>query len=91
MLYNMTKDEVLKLIKEYQDYPKYTDYPVGRELINQDDLEVHEQVAESLREELDKNPDFFKQLDDVGVKSHINKKHNEKVVHKSEKNGDNNK
>ena len=41
----MTKDEVLKLIKEYQDYPKYTDYPVGRELIHHVDLVVPEHVG----------------------------------------------
>lgn len=75
----MTKDEVLKLIKEYQDYPKYTDYPVGRELVNQDDLDVHEAVADALRAELEKNPDFFKELDDVGVKKHIDNRHKEKI------------
>ncbi|MEG1615628.1 MAG: hypothetical protein RR202_00865 [Bacteroidales bacterium] len=67
----MTKEQVLRLIKEYQDYSKTNYYPQGEEEINPEELEVHEAIAKSLREELEKHPEFFKDLDEVKVKEHI--------------------
>ena len=73
----MNKEQVLRLIKEYQDYSKTNDYPKGETEINQEELEVHEEVATALREELEKNPDFFKELNDEDILKHIKNKHQE--------------
>ncbi|MEG1522425.1 MAG: hypothetical protein RR212_01010 [Bacteroidales bacterium] len=71
----MKKEEVLKLIKEYQDYSKTNDYPRFKEEINAEELELHEAIATSLREELEQNPDFFKELTNIQMKEYIQKKH----------------
>ena len=73
----MTKEEVLKLIREYQQYPKQTDYPEYREEINSEELEVHEAIADSLRKELEERPDFFKSLNKVEMANHIQNRINE--------------
>lgn len=70
----MTKEEVLKLIREYQHYPKQTDYPEYKEEVNSEELEIHEAIADSLRKELETNPDFFKDLTNVQMKKHIEDK-----------------
>ena len=69
----MTKEEVLELIKEYQDYDKTNDYPENEFEINEEELQIHEEVATALREELDKNPEFFYNMDKEQVKEHIRK------------------
>ena len=81
----MDKDQVLKLIKEYQDFSKINNYPEINRDLNPDDLDVHEEVATCLREELEKNPEFFKELDEKQVKDHILKKHNDKLDQKEGK------
>lgn len=73
----MTKEEVLKLIHEYQDYSRTNDYPKGEDEINQEQLEIHEMVATALRKELEENPDFFKHFDNTKIKEHIQNKHQE--------------
>ena len=73
----MNKEQVLRLIKEYQDYSKTNDYPKGEDEINQEELEIHEEVATALREELEKNPQFFIELDNSDIIKHIKNKHQE--------------
>ena len=78
----MTKEEVLRLIKEYQDYSKLNDYPKGETEPNEEYIEVHAEVATALRQELEKNPDFFKELNDKDIMKHIKDKHIEAVKNK---------
>ena len=73
----MKKEEVLKLIKEYQDYAKLNDYPKGEDEPNIEEIQLHEMVATSLRDELEKDPEFFKEFKDVQVKEYIQNKHQE--------------
>ena len=44
----MTKEEVLELIKEYQDYAKTTDYPENDFEITEEELQIHDEVATAL-------------------------------------------
>lgn len=74
----MTKEEVLKLIREYQQYPKQMDYEGYEDEINAEEVAVHEAIAESLRQELEKNPDFFKNLTPVDARLKIERKIREK-------------
>ncbi|MGL4227793.1 MAG: hypothetical protein ACRCR3_03995 [Tannerellaceae bacterium] len=67
----MTKEQVLKLIHEYQQFPAQQGDYDPEEPMNPDDLLVHEEVATSLRRQLEDNPDFFKELDEKKMRKYL--------------------